>query len=713
MMIRRLILLGAALACVAAAQAQPTEIKRRVLALYKSSEGDSAAHNQTASLLEQPLESLGLAVDYADADNALPADMSPYRGVVTFFRGPVMTNAKDYLAWMNRQTAAGRKFVVFGEIGAMRDRASGNFLSHQDLNRSLTALGLRYEGFGTADPDRISLVSAAPLLSFEEPFTAASVGSYHQVLALSADATAYLTLNRTDLADGKSTPVLATKTGGYAARDYLLYEYRQADLTKQRWHLDPYAFLTETLGLESDPHFEAATLNGRRLWMAHIDGDGFLSPSESGILCGQVILERILSVYRMPISVSVVSSDLDRDSRALGIARAMFALPHVEAASHSASHPLDWSAPTVDLAAEIDGSITTMNERVMPEGKKVALFTWSSLANPPAEALRRLSALGVANINGLNGDTGFTNRFDQLYPSRTHLSPMTRRIDGMMQFYHRASNDFDLTSGWSKDHLDGYQNIIETFERTAAQPETPAHAYFHFYSGESVKSLRALCSVFDWATRHEVSPVLVSDYTKLVSDFQTAALARDDDGRTVVSNAGDCRTVVFSKPGESVDFSRSENVVGFADRNGKLYVFLDGSHRHVIALSSQPQAQASVVSAAGWVDARETEGDTLLLETRSFGRTELDVRVPKKGAYELRVTAADDTNGQRPYVAIAGVANGVAHFHFDGSGHDTVRISPTTATAGAARRAGLPLLAFSLFAFPLWTLSRARRRLKP
>jgi len=327
-----------------AARVSAEPVRRRVLALYKSSEGDTASRNQTLALLEQPLESLGFVVDYADADKGLPAneEMGAYRGVITFFREPDMDDAAAYVAWAARQVDAGRKFVVFGEFGALQDRQSKAYLSHGKVNIAFEKIGLRFDGFGTANPALIDLVDASPSMSFEEPYTKKSADSYVRVRPLDRGATAYLTLSRNDISEGTSTPVVATRHGGFASGGALLHEYRQGDAIKQRWHLNPYAFLSDALGSANAPRLDASSLNGRRLWMAHIDGDGFLSPADPGRLCGQAMLEEVLERHTLPISVSVIGSDIAHDERASAIAKRIFALPSTEAATHTQSHPMDW-----------------------------------------------------------------------------------------------------------------------------------------------------------------------------------------------------------------------------------------------------------------------------------------------------------------------------------------------------------------------------------
>jgi polysaccharide biosynthesis protein PelA len=83
----------------------------------------------------------------------------------------------------------------------------------------------------------------------------------------------------------------------------------------------------------------------------HIDGDGFASRTElpGTPYAGEAMLRELLEKYRVPTTVSVIQGEIapdglyPKDSPALeAIAKRIFALPHVEIASHSYSHPFFW-----------------------------------------------------------------------------------------------------------------------------------------------------------------------------------------------------------------------------------------------------------------------------------------------------------------------------------------------------------------------------------
>ena len=119
-----------------------------------------------------------------------------------------------------------------------------------------------------------------------------------------------------------------------------------------RWHINPLTFLQRALKL--DPHrpiADVTTENGRRLLMVHIDGDGFMSLAERANypFNGEVMLNEVLKRYQIPTTLSAIEGEISPDglypdkSAALEkLYQQSFALPWVEIASHSYSHPFSW-----------------------------------------------------------------------------------------------------------------------------------------------------------------------------------------------------------------------------------------------------------------------------------------------------------------------------------------------------------------------------------
>ena len=120
---------------------------------------------------------------------------------------------------------------------------------------------------------------------------------------------------------------------------------------QSRWVIDPFALLREALRLQDFPVPDVTTENGRRLLLAHVDGDGFPSKAElpGTPFAGEVLRREILERYRIPHTISVIEAEVSPQGlypqwadQLEGIAKRIFAMPHVEIASHSYSHPFFW-----------------------------------------------------------------------------------------------------------------------------------------------------------------------------------------------------------------------------------------------------------------------------------------------------------------------------------------------------------------------------------
>ena len=166
--------------------------------------------------------------------------------------------------------------------------------------------------------------------------------------------------------------VITGEYGGYVAGGYALFENQtvlvvEGDKDKKhkkpeeeegvlirQWYLNPFHFLRTVLGEENEPKPDVTTMNGRRIFYSHIDGDGWNNLTEikkykkDNMISAEVIYRDVLLPYPdIPVSVGVITSEMDLACNGLQaserVARRILALPHVEPASHTHSHPLFWS----------------------------------------------------------------------------------------------------------------------------------------------------------------------------------------------------------------------------------------------------------------------------------------------------------------------------------------------------------------------------------
>ena len=298
-------------------------------------------------------------------------------------------------------------------------------------------------------------------------------------------------------------------------------------------------------------------------------------------------------------------------------ARELFALPHVEVATHTYTHPYQWSffenydrkleerligpdetawtavlgdrmrrlarrlfpglarigAETeskpldddpprafsdfpFDLDQEIRGAITAAEE-MAPEGKHGTLYLWSGGAEPFEGAIARTRRLGLRNLNG--GDS----RYDADYPSISYLAPISRVAGAERQIYAANANDYlYITDGNGRDHgflhLEATVNATETPRRLK-----PINVYYHMFAGERAAQLAGVRHHLDTARQALLTPIAASHYAAIADGFFSTRMTALGDSSWLIRNRGALQTVRFDDAADlAVDFTRSVGVLG-------------------------------------------------------------------------------------------------------------------------------------------------------
>ena len=261
----------------------------------------------------------------------------------------------------------------------------------------------------------------------------------------------------------------------------------------------------------------SARASQQRPLVVTIDGDGFIyNHRESGRAVGELIRDRILRAYPFEFTASFIAHELEdyRSRFDVALAREIFALANVEAASHSWSHPHDWTAPAVDAKHEIVDSVRYLERELLTSGKRVRMFLWSGRCNPTADHLRLVERLGIGNLNG----------GDPLLPYSS--------VGGRRHYHSRAWNDWvgmglqrrvggmEAYLRTAPERLDGFSRVVSFFE---AHPKLPVHVYFHWYSGARDCSLDALRQVLDWCAKQDLETMPASRYVAEVDRLEVLA----------------------------------------------------------------------------------------------------------------------------------------------------------------------------------------------
>jgi len=521
---------------------------RRVLMLYEKRGADQLMYMDVHRLAAMPLEWLGYVPEYHDIGEPLPEGLlaGRYAGIVAWLTDETPAAERLY-PWLRRQMQDGVRVAFFSSFGFRLDTARAE------------ALGLALAQSARA-PARVSVERAAPIMGYEiapHPDRRA-----FQPLTLGKEAaggSALLSL-RGDQGE-RMDAVAVTAWGGYALSPYEVVSLPGAG--SKRWVLDPFAFLARALALPDLPVPEVTTESGRRLLLVHVDGDGFPSRAEraGAPFAGQVLLEEILQRYRVPQTISIIEGEIaarglhPKDSPALeAIARRIFALPHVEMASHTLSHPFRWQALAnsqaqdeyqyslklpgyrYDVREEIGGSLQYINDKLAPPGKRARLLLWTGDCNPDELPLAEAARVGALNMNG--GDTTIT-RAD---PTLTLVAPLGIPRGRHYQVYAPNQNENVYTDLWRGPYY-GFERVIETFELTELPRRLkPVNIYYHLYSATKTASLAALHKVYRWALSQPLHPVRATEYAQRALDFRGAVVARSADGWRV-TGLGSIRTL--------------------------------------------------------------------------------------------------------------------------------------------------------------------------
>jgi hypothetical protein len=398
---------------------------------------------------------------------------------------------------------------------------------------------------------------------------------------------------------------------------------------------------------------------GRRLYFSQIDGDGWNNVSdieghrELQRVSAEVIeREAIVPYPDLPVSVGLIAGDIDPtlggQAASATIAKRLFALPQVEVATHSYTHPFDWQffesydraeelrrveqsqSPTLtlrerftrqvletagrpvpnadgdkfvagsddlprtylrkpfDLDLETAGALRA-TEALAPTGKRARLYQWSGDTTPFPAAIRAVRQPGARNING--GDS----RLDAEYPSVTYVPPISRPAGSERQIYAGNSNENTYTNDWTGPYY-GFFMLEKTLDNTEKPRRLkPFNLYYHMYSGERAAALAAVRHMLDRARSERVIPVAASHYATIADDFFGVEIVQVDLFSWAITRRGALSTVRFDDAEQlALDLPHSEGVLGATRHASSLYVALDPAReRAVVTLRSRQGEQTA------------------------------------------------------------------------------------------------------------------------
>ncbi|MHC4134828.1 MAG: polysaccharide deacetylase family protein [Planctomycetota bacterium] len=599
--------IAACLVCLAglyspAAAEEGTPVRRHVIVLVGSPHPDGETEDVAHQLLELPLNHCGMVVRRHSIDDGPPpaAWLEDARAVITHFDPAAKAN--DWLwPWLEKAVARHRLRVIhFGELTPLEQRGD------KRLRRWLARRGLAYDRVFLRDAVRIRVrYRAKETCAFEaDP----RIRTTHRgPKNISPRNRVWVETRDRFRPDDARAPVVTGPWGGLALDPWAVTN--GGTNQERRWHIDPFLFFREALGVDGVPAPHPSVLNGRRMWFLHIDGDGFesLSTVRPNTYAARIMLDDVLLRYRLPFTVSIIVRSLTPDyaiekpTRAMELARRILNLPHVEPASHGVLHTLRWKRdlkPTdpprtimwygklenyeYSQLNEVRESVRFVNERLMEGGRRCALMLWTGDTIPGEDVIAAAGEAACLNLNG--GDF----RWDRWYDSVGFVSPWSRRVGDALQVYAGATNE-NMFDGFFTTMPGAFAQIDETIERTGSpRILKPANIYVHFYSAERPPRLRALHDLIQrWGLKEPTAPVFASAYCRaVISAVETARARKIRDG-WLLRDFGDCRTARIDEDPRDVDFARSRGLLGARRIRDSLYLHLAAPDAKVV-LAADP-----------------------------------------------------------------------------------------------------------------------------
>jgi polysaccharide biosynthesis protein PelA len=550
-------------------------IPRKILLLYneppKNNDFSSiVVFNASAFFLQY----MGFVPILQFVDESLPEETlkGRYAGIITWFNTPVIKNHLLLEKWITKQVNDGVPVLFMQNFGIPLTSPLFKRLNIKFDTRS-------------APPKEVRI-------SYQDKIMGYEILPKPNTLDFQPTQSDGKILLKLTASNNQTEDVVAiTSWGGYALEPFHIVSLPDSHA---RWVVNPFEFFKQGLRLPEIPVPDITTQNGRRILLAQIDGDAFISrvPWKGDKYAGEVILEEILAHYKIPTTVSIVQREFDLikespelQARLIKVAQQMFALPWIAIASHTYSHPLQWghlregepntpflSYPDKNYSfsyqKEIVDSSEFINKTLAPPDKKVTSVFWSGDANVQDKPLAVAYQAGLTNINGMS------KIYDNTWNSISDLGPFGMYKGKYFHVYSPISNEFEYTDHWSKP-LYAFEKVIQTFELTEKPNRyKPISIYYHFYSAADQAALRGLKRVYDWAETQYVTPLQVKDYINKVLDFNNTVIAKYDDGSWLITNNNSLREFRWAMARGFPELLNSKNVIGFNTVNSDIYIHL-------------------------------------------------------------------------------------------------------------------------------------------
>jgi hypothetical protein len=592
------------------------EISRNVLVLhgwdekYVGEKSAAAETTLTSRLLRQPLEWLGCKLEFRQANGTgfLPQDHE--------FAAVVLDSSLVLSAGQQRTLAAWLPSLKARNIPLLLTGMPWTDAAARQLAMQHLDLGGRAQPAARLVETNVASMDSA-LLRTNAKITARSFGFLD--LEAPADAHLVLALHGQDALGTKHRfdQAFLTKWGGAWIDPAAEAAGSQIDLP---------AFLTQWLGTERNaPVPDTTTREGRRVFFSHIDSTGFSTPSTlPGFpLCSEVMRDRILDRYLLPVTVSVCEADMrawlpgqqaTEAARLEHIGRSIFEMPQIQAASNSFTRPSQWTAgidissklndraktTRHDMEREIAGSMSYIHRRLLPLGKDVNLMLWPANSAPTPEALGYCRSMSIETLPATSGADA----------AATESGPQSMRLQ-------------------------------------------PLAVRCSFADARTERGIAALEKTFNACAGEPLHAMTAAAYAASVRDARHTRILRAGAAHWIVLNAGACRTLRLPATAGVPDMARCQGVSGYNVYQDQLYIHTMGNARTELVLTqNKPSQHIHLAECSTSVEFMELASRRATFQVRDLRPVEVVL-----GGFEPRGQCAYLENG-RPYTANADM-NGI------------------------------------------------------
>lgn len=674
-------------------------VKREIIAIHNDFEPEYGARfSKVHRILEMPLNHLGLMVKHYSVKKRLPDLSATTRGIILWLQGSKYVDPAELLHWLNQALDLKIKILLIGDLSI--DPNPGTLLE-KALFKFYQRIGLLYSNQWQRYTYLIEFNFRDPFMSGFERKIMGDLPSYYQIKKASARTHVFLSTKSTQQ-DKEFVLMSAHPNGGFIADGYVFYIDKEEK--RKQYYINPFEFFQHVFATTNDPIPDTTTLTGQRLFYSHIDGDGWNNVTEikshagKQTLSSAIVYEHIIKKYsHSPVTVAPIAGDLDKQwygtDASAEVAREIFKLPNVEAATHTYSHPYKWSffksgdykkeipylteykkswqpdasmasfkstnkvkklkkydAPRAyaveqyNLEKEIMGSIHLISQ-FLPTNKKLKLVQWSGDTSPYHEVLKLTRKHQLRNING--GDT----RFDSEYQSLTWVAPIGYINDDMIQIYASNSNENTYTDLWTGRFF-GFQYLKQTIKNTEIPLRLkPFNIYYHMYSGQKLSSLKAVQRNLDYADTLNLTPVSTREYAAICDGFFSTTIDKINTNRWEIRNRDHMQTIRFDHAiFKAVNMAQSKGVIGQRHFHGSLYVALDPLVKspviqiHIFNQPFQyPDSEQAYLLYSRWpVSDYQFKQNKINFSTSGYGKGKMSWIVGQQGTYQVTAMIANN-----------------------------------------------------------------------